>query len=322
MTPSSKDEPEPALSVLIATPDSFEALRTTITELTKQTARDQLEIVILAASREQLRLDESLLKDFHSYQVIEVGPFRSIAKPRAAGVLAARAPVVAFAEDHAYPATGWAAALIEAHRHAWAAVGPVIINANPQTKISWVDIFLCYGPFIAPAQSGVVPTLPGDNSAYKRALLLEYGDRLEAMLEDEAALQCDLRARGYQLYLEANAQTRHLNFTGMSAWLSLRYHGGRMYGASRVEQNHWSLLKRLLYIAVSPLFPLMQAWPLLRDIRRAGRQRELLPGSVPEIAAALVAGVVGEVAGYACGRGTSLEKLTRLRFHRDKHASE
>jgi hypothetical protein len=322
MSPPSRGEPEPALSVLIATPDSFEVLRTTLNELKKQTARDRLEIVLLAASRERLRLDQSLLKEFHAYQVIEVGPFQSIGKARAVGVLAARAPVVAFAEDHAYPATGWAAALIDAHRQPWAAVGPVIINANPETKISWVDIFLCYGPFLEPAQSGVVPSVPADNSTYKRALLLEYGDRLEAMLDDETALQRDLRARGYQLYLEANAQTRHLNFTRMSAWLSLRYHGGRMYGAGRVEQNHWSLLKRLFYIAMSPLFPLIQAWPLLRDIRRAGRQRELLPGSVPEIAAALVAGVVGEVAGYACGRGTSLEKLTRLRFHRDEHASE
>jgi hypothetical protein len=310
------------MSVLIATPHSFETLGKLIDELKAQRACDKLEVVILAASRERLRLDESVLKEFHSYQVIEVGPFHSVATPRAVGVRAARAPVVAFAEDHAYPAPGWAEALIEAHRQPWAAVGPAIINANPQTRISRTDLFLCYGPFVAPAQSGVVSSVAGDNSTYKRGLLLKYGDRLEAMLEDEGALHRDLRAKGYQLYLEASAQTRHLNFTRMSAWLSLRYHGGRVYGARRVEQNHWSLLRRLIYIAASPLFPLLQVWPLLRVIRRPGRQPELLSRVFPEIAAALVAGVVGEVAGYACGPGDSLEKLTSLRFRRDEHTSE
>jgi hypothetical protein len=304
------------MSVLIATPHSFETLRKWIEALKGQTARDRLEVVILAASRERLRLDEALLKEFHSYRVIEVGPFQTVATPRAVGVRAARAPVVAFAEDHAYPAPDWAEALIEAHRQPWAAVGPAIINANPQTRISRTDLLLCYGPFIAPVQAGVVLAVAGDNSTYKRGLLLEYGDRLEAMLEDEGALQRDLRAKGYQLYLEAKAQTRHLNFTRLSAWLSLRYHGGRVYGARRAEQNHWSLLRRMIYIAASPLFPLLQLWPLLRVIRRPGRQL------FPELAAALVAGVIGEVAGYACGPGDSLEKLTSLRFRRDEHAPE
>ena len=48
----------------------------------------------------------------------------------------------------------------------------------------------------------------------------------------------------------------------------------------------------------------------------------MLSRVIPEIAAALVAGVVGEVAGYACGPGDSLEKLTSLRLRRDQHASE
>ncbi|HEY4282821.1 MAG TPA: hypothetical protein VGM62_07115 [Chthoniobacterales bacterium] len=320
MNPLSQRESQPALSVLIAAPDTFDTWRKTIDALNEQTVRDQVEIVIVAARREGLGLDDSLLKEFHSYQVIEVGPFQSIAKPRAVGVRAARAPVVVFAEDHAYPAAGWGAALIEAHRQSWAAVGPMIINANPQTTISRVDIFLCYGPFVEPAQSGVVSSVPGDNSSYKRAVLLEYGKCLQAMLEDEGALHCDLRAKGYQLYLETKAQTRHLNFTRMSAWLSLRYHGGRVYGARRMEQNHWSLLRRAIYIAASPLFPLIQLWPLLGDIRKSGRQRELLPRAIPEIAAALLAGVIGEVVAYAFGRGDSLEKLTALRFHRNTHA--
>jgi hypothetical protein len=308
------------MSVVIATPHSFETLRKLIDELRGQTASDRLEVVIVAASRERLKLDESLLQGFHSYQVIEVGPFESIATPRAVGVRAARAPVVALAEDHAYPAPGWARALIEAHRQPWAAVGPAILNANPQTRISRTDLLLCYGPFVAPARSGIVPFVAGDNSTYKRELLLGYGDRLEAMLEDEGALHRDLRAQGFQLYLEASAQTRHLNFARLSPWLSLRYHGGRLYGARRAQENHWSLPRRLIYIATSPLFPLVQVWQLIATMQRAGRQPGMVWRFLPELAAALVAGVAGEVAGYAWGPGDSLDKLTSLRFRREEHA--
>jgi hypothetical protein len=47
----------------------------------------------------------------------------------------ARAPIVALAEDHAFPAPGWAEALIAAHRDPWAAIGAVIRHPNDPKNI-------------------------------------------------------------------------------------------------------------------------------------------------------------------------------------------
>ncbi|MGH2523350.1 MAG: glycosyltransferase family 2 protein, partial [Anaerolineales bacterium] len=98
----------PEMSVVVVTPDRYETVRKTVRHLKTQDVRNVLEILFVAPSADELNLDEAELRDFLRFQVVEVGPLRSTAKARAAGVRHACAPVVAFVEDHAYPAPGWA----------------------------------------------------------------------------------------------------------------------------------------------------------------------------------------------------------------------
>src|SRR5437588_133855 len=81
-----------------------------------------------------------------------------------------------------------AQALLAAHRGPWAAVGPVVRNANPSTSVSWADFLIGYGPWCDPAPAGDLDHLPGHNSSYKRAILLDYGSELEGLLEAESVL--------------------------------------------------------------------------------------------------------------------------------------
>src|SRR5205823_2114181 len=135
----------------------------------------------------------------------------------------ASAPVVVFCEDHAFPEPGWAVALIDAHRGPYAAVGPVIVNANPRSLISDADCLIGYGPWLHPSPGGEMSHLPGHNSSYKRASLLEYGDRLPSMLEAETVLHWDLRARGLRLYLEPRARLAHTNFAQAAVWTRVNW---------------------------------------------------------------------------------------------------
>ena len=176
------------MSVVLVTPDGYETIRTTMKHLRAQTVRDRLEIVLVVPSTGALHLDHAELKEFLQCRVVEVGAVRSIAEGNAAGVRQASAPVVALAEDHTYPDPGWAAALIEAHQHSWAAVGAAVRNANPKSVTSWADFLIAYGSWSEPATVGEVEHLPGHNSSYKRAILLDYGPKLEAMLGAESVL--------------------------------------------------------------------------------------------------------------------------------------
>lgn len=132
----------PEMSEVIVTPDRYETIRRTVRHLRAQTVRARLEIVIVAPLAEKRDLDESELKDFFHFCVVAVGDLKSTADARAAGIRQASASIVAFLEDHSYPAADWAEALIKAHQHNWAAVGPVSDAAPIRNAPSHTDALL------------------------------------------------------------------------------------------------------------------------------------------------------------------------------------
>lgn len=310
----------PDMSVVVVTPDRYETVRKTIRHLRVQSVRDRLEIVIVAPSAQGLDLDESELRDFFQFRVIEVGPINSTARARAIGIQHARAPVVALVEDHAFPAPGWAEALIDAHKGGWAAVGPVIANANPQSAISWANLLIEYAPWLEPATGGEVDHLPGHNGTYKRDILLGYGEQLEAMMDAESILQWDLRARSYRLYLEPKARTFHQNFSAPFSWIPLRFNHGRVFASSRARQ--WPLWRRLLYTGGSPLIPLVRFFRITREIRRPGRPRHLLPRVLPALIGVLIIDATGEMVGYVFGPGNAVARLSDMEFHRHRYLAK
>ena len=303
------------LAVILTTPDSYETIRKTIGYLRRQTARDRMEIVIVAPSVRDLKLCESELKSFANFHVVEVKAIKSIGAANAAGVRDAGAPLVAFGEDHAFPDPAWAEALIDAHRENWAAVGPVVRNANPGSAISCADFLIAYGIWQEGVSGGIVEHLPGHNSSYKRSVLLDYGADLETMLEAESVLHWDLNRRGYRLYLEPRAKISHLNFGVLSFWLAAQFHSGRMFAS--VRSRDWSPGKRSIYTCASPLIPGIRFWRLLRQLYH--HSRKLPPRGWPAVVLGLTVSALGEMIGYALGAGHARRQLTHLEFHRVRH---
>ena len=96
----------PQMSVVIVKPDHCPTIRETVEHLRKQTGIDRIELVIVTSSSAELGLTESEREGFWAVRVVEVGESFPRGRARALGVHQAVAPVVAFIEDHAYPATG------------------------------------------------------------------------------------------------------------------------------------------------------------------------------------------------------------------------
>ena len=176
------------LSVVVVAPYGFGPMVRLVRYLADQTIRERIEVVIVTTSRDELELDAKALEPFGGYQVVEVGPIRALNYPRRAGIVAARAPIVALTEDHCFPAPDWAEALLRAHQGLWAAVGPAVALANPQRYRAWTNYLLQYGPWVQPTKGGEISDLPGHNSSYKRELLLEYGDELSHLLVADTVL--------------------------------------------------------------------------------------------------------------------------------------
>ncbi len=301
----------PALSVILTTRNGFEVLRTTIRHLTAQTIARQLELVIVACSRAQLCADEAALEGLGSWQIVEAGAVHSVGQGNSLGIHAARAPVVALAEDHAFPAPDWAAALIHAHAQSCVAVGPVVYCGNPVNQISWADLLIGYGPWLAPVAGGPVGFLPGHNSSYKRKVLLAYGDRLAGMLEAETVLHWDLRAHGHILLLEPAARVWHVNFSRWDVWMAVQFHAGRVFAASRAANEHWTWGKRLFYGAASPLIPIVRFARILSPVHRLRRW-----SAAPVVLIGLVLDACGQLCGFTAGVGGSQRMLPLYEFNR------
>ncbi len=309
------------MSVILATPDTFKTIQKTLSYLRAQTVKEQLEIVIVAPTKDQLGLDASALQDFLKFQVVEVGPIPSVAFANAAGIRRASAPVVAFAETHAFPNPEWAEALIEAHKQPRAAVGPAMANANPESAISWASFLIAYSRWMEPIEAGTIDDLPGHNSSYKREIILEkYGDKLEELLETESILHWDLQSSGYPLYLETRAKTQHLNPSLPGSFLAELFYYGRLFAAARAQQ--WSCFRRLVYTASSPLIPLVRIRHTLPNVRRAKQHYKLPPFIWLPIIAGLIAGSLGEMLGYASGAGKAMQQMKEYEYHRDRHLAE
>lgn len=310
----------PAMSVVLACTDHYATIRSTVQYLRAQTAQRRLELVIIAPSVKTLYQDENDLAGFWGYQIVEYAAMRSIARANAAGIRRARAEIVALAEDHCFPEPEWAAALIERHRESWVAVGPVILNANPTSMVSWCDYLIGYGSWAEPMAASEATFLPGHNSSYKRAVLLSYDDALDDMLEAETVLHFDLRRRGYRLFLEPAARSAHLNIALLSSWLPIQFHNGRVFGASRAHD--WSLSKRLFYGAASPMIPFVRLWRIARELLKPGRPHRLLAPLLPPLFVGLAYDSLGQMFGYLAGMGRSGHKLTRYEFRRIDHVTE
>jgi hypothetical protein len=305
----------PALSVILPCEEGFAYVRRTVRVLRTQTVRDRIELVLITAGNDLLDLESGETDGFHSVRVV-VAPGLMGNRARAAGIRCAGAPIVALAEDHCYPEPGWAAALIARFNDGWSAVGPAMYNANPASALSWVNLLLAFGPWVAPVEAGPVAHLPWHNASYKRLPLLEYGEDLGDLMDVEGMLQQDLARKGHRFYHETAAETYHINVSRFSSTCIHRWDASRLFAGYR--SRSWTPAKRLVYILAAPLIPFVRLWRTLPLLRKVDTRSRLFSPVLPILVACLVLDTLGETAGYALGAGddqaVKVELFERLRF--------
>lgn len=300
--------PQLQLSVVVVGYCSSKNFRMALDHLRSQTVSTLLELIIVTHSRKELNLTSPNLEGFYNYKILEIGKFESEGAAKAAGVMAASAPLVAFMEDHSYPDPLWAEALVNAHSKGnFAVVGPVMLNANPHCDISWGSFLVFYGQWMSVQPQEEVKHLPGNHSCYKRELLLSYGSHLSEMLATESILQWDLFNKGHHLYQEPMARVYHLNYSRLGPILSEYYLSSRIFAANRT--HGWNGIRRMLYALGSPILPMIRLRRILNDANRARLSMGMTLRALVPLFLTLCAGSVGELSGYAFGAGKAHEGL-------------
>jgi hypothetical protein len=299
--------------------DTYATVRDVVRCLRRQTVRDRLELVIVTDRAAQIVPTDDL-SAFAAVEIVEVGAaeLAAVHPARLAGILAAHAAIVVFGETHSFPEPDYGAALLAAFRDGtWAAVGPGMLNANPQSAISWSGLLLDYGAWLAGGVAEPRPHVAGHNGAYRREILLAYGDELTELMRADTVLTDRMRTDGHRFFFQSAARTRHLNVSRPGPWLVERFAGGREFAAARVKDA--PLARRMLFVAGSPLIPAIRLVRIVRQLARIEASRRPGAAVLPALLVALAVSAAGELCGYAFGSSArGARRLAEIEIHRSR----
>jgi hypothetical protein len=311
-----QDSHVPVLSVVLVAYFGTSGLSKIIENFASMKLAEEIELILVIQSSRRRSVDLSPGANLGGIQILELPEIKSIGQAKAAGVRAARSPLVAFAEDHSLPELSWAKALIEAHEtDAFSVVGPVMNNADADSAVRWAGFLVFYSTWMSrrPCEEQI-DHLPGNHSCYRKEILLMYGPLLEEVLESESVLHWELVARGYNLRLESNAIVRHRS-PGRIRFLMLEnYLGSRIFAHMRTRCG--TALQRLVYTLGSPAIPLIRLRRIFSDVKRSDLSIDIMWLSLVPMLLCLCAGAFGEMLGYALGSGRTREHLIRFEMDR------
>jgi hypothetical protein len=300
-----RPENELLLSVILAT-DTFDRVVTVIDSFAMQTIAKQIELVLVITTPPDASAREQVEQRFHSLKVIHVPPIVSLGSARAKGVIAAEAPFVFIVETHAYPHAQLAEKLVAALSGEWSHVVPGFRNANPDSGLSWVGFLSDYGTWAESLPAGEIDKGPAHNAAFRRSVLLEFGERLEHVLTFGDELYLTFRARGHRSYFEPAASIGHVNLNRFRPFVRERYLAGALIGGYRSAR--WGLIRRLVYAIGSPLIPIVTLSRVRKGVRETGRRQSLPAGTIPALVLGAMVKAAGEMHGYLLGVPDSAEE--------------
>jgi hypothetical protein len=216
------------------------------------------------------------------------------------------APLVFIGETHTYANAGFAEALLTAFSGPWSTVTPSFTNANLEGVLSWAAFLSDYGPWGEGLEVGEIKSAPIHNTAYRRSVLLEFGDRLASALSRDDEMWQTLRAGGHRSFLQPEARLDHANIARPWDWVKERFHIGLQVASQRVQR--WPTGRRLAYLGASFLIPAVLTRRVLPGFRRAAQRNRLPLTTLPFIVTGMIIWATGEFIGYLGFSGAAADR--------------
>lgn len=307
------------LTVVIMVDSQRERCAWALESLCKQSAVDRMEILLLDFGTP----DQPLVRGSEHPAVRRIGADATMGYGRAlaTAVGEARAPVVAFVEEHVVVLDGWAQALIDAHRGPWAAVCGEIRPGDLDRPVARRIELVSRHRWSEPAQRGESAVLRWQNVCYKRASLMRYADRLPLLLAAESVLFRQLREDGERLFVEPRARMVHAHEHRWGGFLVGSFHSARLGAASASgldPKAFGRLAQAARYLVGAARWP----WVLWRRTRSLPHPEQWLPVLYRNLFYVFQYYVVHAVAGALgalTGKGDSDRRFLSCELNADRH---
>ncbi len=305
MTQALTQSHDPRLSVVIPSVNGLADLTGCLDALAVDARRTPLEVLVVDRVGDALR--QQIRAGYPWVRVLDAAPGTTIPQLRAQAFAAAVAPIVAVIEDHVQVLPGWADQMLAAHAHGEEVVGGAIVNAATDRLVDWAA-FLCeYSQLLPPLPSGPVPSIAGNNTTYRRALLDRFREAATSgRWEDH--LHEVMRAHGIELHCHPEIEVGHKKHYTVWEYTSQRYLYARSFAGARVRDR--SLPGRALYaVAAAVLLPPLLLARIVGRVWARPPYRPVLLRSLPLLPLFVAAWAAGEVVGASCGPGDALSRV-------------
>lgn len=276
-------------------------LRDCLMALDPEAARHRIEVLVV----DRRGGAESVVGNRPWVRILD-GQGISIPAMRQVAFSAATAPTVAVIEDHVMVPPGWVTALLGARAAGEQVVGGAVRNLATNGWVDWAA-FLCeYAHLLPPLPAGPVGGLPGNNTAYDKALLDRFSS-VVALGAWEDRLHAAMVGQGVVLVSHPEIVVGHKMHYTVWLYTSQRYLYSRSFAGKRVAGA--PLAKRVAMGLAGFALPPMLFARIVSTVWKKGSHRPELVRSLPLLAWFTVAWAAGEVIGYWFGEGEAMRQV-------------
>lgn len=292
----------PALSIVVVSFSPPAMLARCLVSLERQAAEHGAEVLVVRAGDDEPA--GAAPREPSAVRWVDGPRGETIPRLRQLGIAAATGAIVGLLEDDCIVHPGWCAAVLDAHRGPWVAIGGAVEPGGYTRARDWAVYFYEYGRFMLPFPAHDSALLPGNNVTYKRDALAGWSAAphgfYEVFVHDRWARE------GRPMHITPTLVVENANSWPRAHLLAAPFHHGRGFAAQRVSGRSPAVRGMLGLLAV--FLPLLQTTRIVRQTITRGHRLGQLLRAVPWIAVFAASWAAGECVGYLWGPGRSIRR--------------
>jgi glycosyltransferase involved in cell wall biosynthesis len=290
----------PEISVVVASGDRHHRTIRCLAGVFAQSCVEKAEVIVIDGSPGD---HSDLYSHFPGLRYVHTDDRSSITAQRLEGLKLARAPIVAFLEDHVVPYPGWLAAVSGAFARSEkiGVVNYCIVQSPGGGYVNRALQMTQYGHWLKPVSSGPIRYAACQNLAYRRDLLQRISKDNFELFECEFLMHRRLLRDGWSIWLAADAEIDHENYDSVVA--ACKGYGAlkQILGAGRAALYGWPQPKRWLWAAGMILSPFVLIGRLALSIAPRPRLWGEFLAALPVAVVTQIWGAFCEARGYVRG---------------------
>jgi len=291
---------KPQLSIIVASYDSGNLIKSCLESLKSQNTDQPLEIIVVDSSMDGVA---NLIKEtFPNVRLYQFFERKFCGDARNFGLSVARGEIIAFIDADCSADQNWANQILQAHQSSHLAIGGAIANANPQSAIGWAAYFCEFSQWMPGFPLRNMADIAGANMSYKRRAFEEYGLFIEGTYSSDTEFHWRLKRNRGSLQFVHSILVFHHSIDRLGRFLAHEFEHGRSFARVRMKSQDFSEWRRLSYGTFSFLIP---GWLFLKIGLRNFNNRIYFHHFLktwPLLVLGLIAWSLGECVGYTVKR--------------------